>query len=110
MVPGCDRYCGDLRLDTGQETGTNVLGNQADEESEESLTMGDKEITDDALRKQLIEDVIFLQGMFVSLCDSPEIRRMFIFGMTKLRMYIEGNLTEDVDEKSLTEELMRSYQ
>ena len=70
--------------------------------------MGD--VTDEALRKQLIEDVIFLQGMFVSLCDSPEIRRMFIFGMTKLRMYIEGNLTEDVDEKSLTEELMRSYQ
>ena len=72
--------------------------------------MGDAELTDEALRKQLVEDIIFLQGMFVSLCDSPEIRRMFIFGMTKLRMYIEGNLTESADEASMTEELMRSYQ
>ena len=65
---------------------------------------------DDKIKTQLVEDLIFMQGMFTALCDSPEIRRMFIFGMTKLRMYIEGNLTEDVDEKSLTEELMRSYQ
>ena len=68
--------------------------------------MGD----DDKIKTQLVEDLIFMQGMFTALCDSPDIRRMFIFGMTKLRMYIEGNLTEDVDEKSLTEELMRSYQ
>jgi len=65
---------------------------------------------DDKIKTQLVEDLIFMQGMFTALCDSPEIRRMFIFGMTKLRMYIEGNLTEDVDDKSLTEELMRSYQ
>ena len=108
MVPGCDRYSGDLRLDTGQEAGTNVPSNQTDKESEEPLTMGDTE--DDKIKKQLVEDVLFLQGMFVSLCPEPEIRRIFIFGMLKLRMYIEGNLTEDVDEKSLTEELMRSYQ
>ena len=68
--------------------------------------MGD----DDKIKTQLVEDLIFMQGMFTALCDSPDIRRLFIFGMTKLRMYIEGNLTEDVDEKSLTEELMRSYQ
>ena len=68
--------------------------------------MGD----DDKLKTQLIEDVIFMQGMFAALCDSPDIRRMFIFGMTKLRMYIEGNLTEEVEDKTLTEELMRSYQ
>ena len=65
---------------------------------------------DDKIKTQLVEDLIFMQGMFTALCDSPDIRRMFIFGMTKLRMYIEGNLTEDVDEKSLTEDLMRSYQ
>ena len=65
---------------------------------------------DDKIKTQLVEDLLFMQGMFTALCDSPEIRRMFIFGMTKLRMYIEGNLTEDVDDKSLTEELMRSYQ
>ena len=72
--------------------------------------MGDNELTDEALRKQLIEDVIFLQGMFTALCDSPEIRRIYIYGTLKLRAYLEGNLSEVADDKSLTEELMRSYQ
>ena len=70
--------------------------------------MGDKD--EEKLKNQLVEDIIFLQGMFTALCDSPDIRRMFIFGMVKLRMYIEGNLTESADEASMTEELMRSYQ
>ena len=66
---------------------------------------------DEKLRAQLVEDLLFLQGMFSALCDSPEIRRIFIYGTLKLRAYLEGTMTEEgTEDKSLTEELMRSYQ
>ena len=67
-------------------------------------------MTDEELRKQLVEDTIFLNGVFVACCPDMETRRLVTFGLLKLRAYLEGNLSENADEASMTEELMRSYQ
>ena len=78
-----------------------------------------KEATDKELRESLMDDLTFLNGMFASLCSSKEIRQLFFYGTSKIRLYLEGGLTaEDLDE-DLTDsaegietphEVLRGYQ
>ena len=65
------------------------------------------ELTDEELRKQLVEDLVFLNGM-AAACMDRKSRAIFFYGTTRVRTYLEGNLSAEQD-KGLAEELMRSY-
>ena len=66
-------------------------------------------MNDDETKKQLHDDLTFLSGMFTACCLDREVRALFMYGIARLQMYLDGTL-EDEEEKPLTEELMRSYQ
>lgn len=64
---------------------------------------------EETIKKQLIDDITFLTGMFSAYCLDRENRQLFSFGMEKLRVYISGEWKEEEDN-SLADELMRDYQ
>jgi hypothetical protein len=64
---------------------------------------------EETLKKQLQDDITFLSGMFAAYCLDAENRALFTYGMTRLRLFVEGR-TEEEAENSLSDELMRSYQ
>jgi len=64
---------------------------------------------EETIKKQLVEDLIFMNGLFCAYCLDKENRQLFTYGMLLVRKYIEGTLNE-AEDTALTEELMRSYQ
>jgi hypothetical protein len=68
---------------------------------------------EETLKKHLLDDITFLSGMFAAYCLDTDNRALFTYGMTRLRLFVEGKAPLDDGgdaEKSLSEELMRSYQ